>query len=383
MLSFVTIVTIIASANMFGQSYLITHGAPGNETRTAIYYIADTGLRNFQMGDAAAMSYVLTIFLMLLSVVVFWLFRERKDAMSSVTQAAAGTGVHDSRPTTVAGSVRQPARAQAVLRYVLLVVLALLFISPLVFMLVTSFKTRVRGGRRPADLDPQPADHAGLQQHPRVPSGTPVLRWFANSLIAAAANAVLVVVTAALAAYPLARMRVPRPERRASALIIATLFVPPVILIIPNYLIVGRLKWLDTASRSSSPRRPAPSACSSCASSSSRCRRSWRRPPVLDGANRFQIFTQVVLPLSRPALVTLAVLAFLTNWNDFLWPVYVLFSPETQTLPAGLSTLQSANNVRYDLLMAGAVIASVPVLILYCFAQRFIIEGVSRSGLKG
>ena len=103
----------------------------------------------------------------------------------------------------------------------------------------------------------------------------------------------------------------------------------------------------------------------------------------LDGANRLQIFTRVVLPLSKPALVTLALLAFLTNWNDFLWPVYVLFSPEAQTLPAGMSTLQSANNVRYDLLMAGAVIAGLPVLLLYAVAQRFIMEGVSRSGLKG
>ena len=77
-LAFVTMVTIIASANMFGQSYLMTKGAPGTETRTAIYFIADTGLRNFQMGDAAAMSYVLTVALMLLSVGVFWLFRERK-----------------------------------------------------------------------------------------------------------------------------------------------------------------------------------------------------------------------------------------------------------------------------------------------------------------
>ncbi len=78
-LAFVTMVTIIASANMFGQSYLMTKGAPGTETRTAIYYIADTGLRNFQMGDAAAMSYVLTLLLMLLSVGVFWLFRERNE----------------------------------------------------------------------------------------------------------------------------------------------------------------------------------------------------------------------------------------------------------------------------------------------------------------
>jgi multiple sugar transport system permease protein len=76
-LSFVTMVTILASANMFGQSYLMTRGAPGAETRTAIYYIADTGLKNYQMGDAAAMSYVLTIVLVVLSIGVFWLFRER------------------------------------------------------------------------------------------------------------------------------------------------------------------------------------------------------------------------------------------------------------------------------------------------------------------
>ncbi|WP_228404410.1 carbohydrate ABC transporter permease [Pseudarthrobacter sp. L1SW] len=78
-LSFVTIVTLIASVNMFGQSYLMTQGGPGRETRTAIYQIAETGLRNFSMGSAAAMSYVLTLFLMALSLIVFWLFREKRD----------------------------------------------------------------------------------------------------------------------------------------------------------------------------------------------------------------------------------------------------------------------------------------------------------------
>ncbi|HEU4911417.1 MAG TPA: carbohydrate ABC transporter permease, partial [Actinomycetes bacterium] len=104
---------------------------------------------------------------------------------------------------------------------------------------------------------------------------------------------------------------------------------------------------------------------------------------LIDGANRFTVFWRIVLPLSKPALVTLGLLAFLTNYNDFLWPVYVLFSPEVQTLPAGLATLQSANSVRYDLLMAGAVVASVPVLLLYLASQRYIIEGVSRAGVKG
>ena len=79
---FVTMVTIIASANMFGQSFIMTKGAPGQETRTAIYYIAETGLQNFQMGEAAAASWLLTLMLMLLSVLVFFVFRERGGARS-------------------------------------------------------------------------------------------------------------------------------------------------------------------------------------------------------------------------------------------------------------------------------------------------------------
>ena len=91
-LTFVTINTLIASANMFGQSYIITQGAPGRETRTAIYQIAETGLRNFQMGDAAAMSYVLTFFLMVVSVIVFWLFREKKEKPMPQEPSAAREG---------------------------------------------------------------------------------------------------------------------------------------------------------------------------------------------------------------------------------------------------------------------------------------------------
>jgi multiple sugar transport system permease protein len=91
----------------------------------------------------------------------------------------------------------------------------------------------------------------------------------------------------------------------------------------------------------------------------------------------------VVLPLSKPALATLAVLAFLTNWNDFLWPIFVLFSAENLTLPAGLGLLQGAYVTDYPVIMAGALLASVPALILFVAAQRHIIAGVSRSGLKG
>jgi multiple sugar transport system permease protein len=268
-----------------------------------------------------------------------------------------------------------------VLRYLGLSVLGLIFISPLLFMLVTSFKTRIEAAAVPPTWVPK---EPTAQAYDSVinSSGTPVLQWFVNSMISASANAALVVATAALAAYPLARMSFVG-KRIVFSLIIATLFVPPVILIIPNYLIVGELQWLDTLVAVIVPTAASAFGVFFLRQFFLSLPQELEEAAVLDGANRWQVFFRVILPLSKPALVTLAVLAFLTNWNDFLWPVYVLFSPEAQTLPAGLSTLQSANNVRYDLLMAGAVIASLPVLILYVFAQRFIIEGVSRSGLKG
>ncbi len=267
------------------------------------------------------------------------------------------------------------------IRYGALALLALVFVSPLLFMLSTSFKTRQESAQSPPTLWPHAPTLDAYGYILQAPD-TPVLRWFANSMVAASCNAFLVVATSALAAYALARMEF-RGRRLVFAMIIATLFVPPVILVIPNYEIVGRLYWLDTLIAVIVPTAANAFGVFFLRQFFVGLPKELEESAFLDGANTWQVFSRVVLPLARPALATLALLAFLTNWNDFLWPVYVLFSPTSQTLQAGLSTLQSANNVRFDLLMAGAVIASVPVLVLYAFAQRFVIEGVSRSGLKG
>ena len=273
-------------------------------------------------------------------------------------------------------------KVRRVLRYVVLTLLALAFISPLIFMLVTSFKTRGEAASLPPTWWPSPFSTDAYGTVTGTGTETPVLRWFTNSMIAATLHAFLVVATSAMAAYALARMEF-RGKKIVFGMIIATLFVPPVILIIPNYLIVGQLFWRDTLIAIIVPTAASAFGVFFLRQFFIGLPLELEEAARLDGANRWQVFWKVVLPLSRPALVTLAMLSFLTNYNDFLWPVYVLFSPENQTLPAGLSTLQSANAVRYDLLMAGAVVASVPVLVLYLAAQRFIIEGVSRSGLKG
>ena len=266
-------------------------------------------------------------------------------------------------------------------RYGLLFLLSVLFISPLVFMVGTSFKTPAGAQATPPSLFPTSPT---TQAYDRIlnAADTPVFQWFLNSLLSATAHAVLVVATSALAAYALARMEF-RGKKIVFATIIATLFVPPVILVVPNYEIVARLFWLDTLTAVIVPTAASAFGVFFLRQFFISLPRELEEAAYLDGANRWQIFWKVIVPLSKPALATLALLSFLSNWNDFLWPVYVLFSGEKQTLQSGLATLQSANSVRYDLLMTGALLASVPVLLLYLLAQRFIIEGVSRSGLKG
>lgn len=288
----------------------------------------------------------------------------------------------DSNGLSTAKDRRTPGQRWArVIQYVLLGLLALIYISPMLFMLVTSFKTTADAAGIPPTWIPNPFSTQAYETI-LTATGTPVLTWFVNSMIAAALHALLVVVTASLAAYPLARMQF-RGRGVVFAIVIATILIPPVILIIPNYLIVSGLGWLNTLVAIIVPTAASAFGVFFLRQFFLSLPGELEEAALIDGANRWNIFLRVILPLSRPALATLALLAFLTNWNDFLWPVYVLFTADVQTLPAGLATLQSANAVRYDLLMAGAVIASVPVLALFVFLQRFIIEGVSRSGLKG
>jgi multiple sugar transport system permease protein len=265
--------------------------------------------------------------------------------------------------------------------YGVLGLLTLLFISPLIYMISTSFKTTADAASpTPQWIPSNPTTQAFASILGN--EGTPVVRWLVNSLLAAGLQTLLIVATASMAAYALARLEF-RGKRPLFALIIATLFIPPVILLIPNYLITGWLGWLDSLAAVIVPGAAGAFGVFFLRQFFLGLPRELEEAAYIDGAGRFRTFFTIILPLSRPALVTLAMLSFLTNWNDFLWPVYVLFSPENQTLPAGLATLQNANAVRYDLLMAGAVIASVPVLVLYAAAQRYVVEGVSRAGLKG
>lgn len=262
-----------------------------------------------------------------------------------------------------------------------MVILALTFAVPLLWMYITSFKTIEDSRSIPINIIPGSLTLRAFKLI-FADSQNPVFQWALNSLIAATAHAVLVLVVASMAAYALARMKF-RGQGFMLGLIISTLFVPGFIFLMPNFLLMDRLGWLDTLWALIVPGAAGAFGVFFLRQFFVNIPRELEESALIDGANTWQILTKVVLPISRPALVTLGVLAFLANWNDFVWPIFVLFSPERMTLPAGLAGLKGAYNIDYPVVMAGATIASVPVLILYIFVQRYIIEGVATSGLKG
>jgi multiple sugar transport system permease protein len=268
------------------------------------------------------------------------------------------------------------------LSYGVLILLTAVFVAPLLWMLSTSLKPNVETTRFPPTWIPEEFSGEGYSTILTTSTQTPVLLWFVNSVVAATAYMALVLITASLAAYALARMNF-RGKNIFFAAIIATLFIPPITFFTPNYLIVDTFGWLDTLWSVIVPPAAGGLGVFFLRQFFISLPRELEEAALIDGANRLQIFLRVILPLSKAPLATLALLMFLINWNEFLWPVYILFTPESQTLPPGLATLQGAYTTNYTVIMAGGVIASIPVLIVYIIAQRYIIEGIARSGIKG
>lgn len=265
--------------------------------------------------------------------------------------------------------------------YAMLTALALSFLLPLVWMVLTSFKTPYDASR-PHSVLPKPFTTGAYHPLLHWDGQAPVLRWFVNSAIVSTITTALVVCTATAAAYALARFRFPG-RRIVYGMVIGTLFVPSFMFLIPNYLIIDNMGLLDTKAALILPAVGSAFGVFFLTQFFTTLPAEYEEAALIDGANQWQIFRRVMLPLAQPALSTLAVLTFLASWNDFLWPVYVLFHTQNLTLPAGLPLLQDANIADVPLIMAGAALASVPAIIVFVVAQRKIIASVASTGLKG
>lgn len=261
----------------------------------------------------------------------------------TVTPTSADRAV-STAPTAPHGPVRRrrkPVKPSQILFWVVMGLLTPAFVGPLLYMLLTAFKSNVESRSLPPTFFPTEPSLNAFKLLLFGDSANPVLLWAVNSVVAATAHAALVVVISSMAGYALARMEFPF-KKLIFGMIISTLFVPGFIFLMPNFLMLNRLGWLDTLWALIIPGAAGAFGVFFMRQFFSSLPVALEESARIDGANAFRVFFSIVLPNARPAIVTLAVLSFLANWNDFVWPIYVLFSSERLTLPVGLSKLQGA-----------------------------------------
>ena len=276
-------------------------------------------------------------------------------------------------------------RVQTIALTLALGLLAVIWLAPIVWVM-TSLKLTADIVRLPPEWIPWPVTLEHYQEVLFSSSRTARIgRAFGNSLVIALGAVVIVVVTAAMAAYPLARMRFPGRDL-VFTLLVGSLMIPNAVVLVPQYVLVQQLGWLSTYQG-----LIVPEAAMTFAFGVFLLRQFFVTMPGdleeaarIDGANTWQIFSRIVLPLSQPVLAALAIFAFRSAWNDFLWPLIAVNKPEMFPLPVALALLRSAySSESYGPIMAGAALSALPLLVVFIVANQRIVEGVRVSGLKG
>ena len=267
-----------------------------------------------------------------------------------------------------------------------LLALAVLWLAPIAWVVVTSLKPSENIVRLPPEWIPWPATGAHYGEVLWGSSRTARIgRAFLNSLVVAVGSVVVVLATSAMAAYPLARMRFPGRDLIFGVLV-GSLMIPNAVLLVPQYVLTQRIGWLSTYQG-----MIVPEAAMLFAFGVFLLRQFFLTMPreledaaLIDGAGPWQVFSRIVLPLSQPVLAALAIFAFRSAWNDFLWPLIAVNKPEMFPLPVALALLRSAySSESYGPIMAGAALSALPLLVVFIVANRRIVEGVRLSGLKG
>jgi multiple sugar transport system permease protein len=269
---------------------------------------------------------------------------------------------------------------------VALLALAVLWLSPIAWVVVTSLKPAPDIIRLPPEWIPWPPTGAHYHEVLLGSSRTARIgRAFVNSLVVATGSVILVLATSAMAAYPLARMRFPGRDL-VFALLVGSLMIPNAVLLVPQYVLTQQLGWLSTYQG-----LIVPEAAMIFAFGVFLLRQFFMTMPreiedaaLIDGAGPWQVFSRIIIPLSQPVLAALAIFAFRSAWNDFLWPLIAVNKPEMFPLPVALALLRSAySSESYGPIMAGAALSALPLLVVFVVANRRIVEGVRLSGLKG
>lgn len=274
-----------------------------------------------------------------------------------------------------------PRPAWQIVLYIPLVIGLILMATPFVWTIFSSFKTNGDIFRAPVELLPRVWT---LDNYRRLLSGEqiPFLRQFANSTIIAVTQTLLTVALASLAGFAFAKYEF-AGKRLLFALTLVTLTIPFEVTIVPLFQLMVNIHWLNTYQSVI-----VPSALN--AFGVFFMRQTMLSVPSelldaarIDGATEFGIYWRIALPLARGGLAVLALLSFLNAWNEYLWPLIALRSPDKFTLPIGLATLSGLYKVEWGMIMAGAVLTTLPVLAIFVWTREHLISGLTTGAVKG
>jgi multiple sugar transport system permease protein len=287
------------------------------------------------------------------------------------------------RPAAVA---RRRARARRRRRwgdrlvlYALALIAFVILAGPLLWMISSSLKTQGEVLANPPSVlpsDPQWGNYS--QVFRQVPFG----RYLLNSLLVASVVTVVALLFHSMAAYSLARLRFPGRQAIFMA-ILSTLMVPFTVIVIPLFVIVDWLGWVDTYAGLIIPMIPHAFGIFLLRQFYLSLPRELEEAAIVDGASLVRVYWHIVLPLSRPILAALGVFFFLANWNNFLWPLVVTQSQELWVVQLGIQQFTGQYGSQYHLIMAASTIAALPTLIMFFVFQKRLVEGIKMTGLKG
>lgn len=276
---------------------------------------------------------------------------------------------------------RKNSLSVTITKYFLLTVTLLLFVGPLVWLLSTMMKTKAETYKAPPAIFPEQLTFEAFE---RLFAVQPLMwRWIQNSFTISIIVVIGVVLSSSIVAYGFARFKTKYKDKLFSVVLV-TLMIPPSIMMIPSYVLYTRLGWIDTWLPLIVP------AWLGSAYYIFLFRQFFMSIPIeldeatyLDGGNRWTVYTRVIMPLSKPIIITTVILSFVNSWLDFLGPFLYLKDNMKFTLSVGLQLLIGQTSQDFPALAAGAFISIIPIGLLYFFGQRYIVEGVVLTGTKG
>ncbi|AWT43067.1 MULTISPECIES: carbohydrate ABC transporter permease [Streptomyces] len=258
-------------------------------------------------------------------------------------------------------------------------VVSAVFVAPVAAALFTSFKSEAEAAEIPPHWLPQ--DWTGQAWKALFETGN-ITDWFVNSLVVSVCVTTVVLLVSALAGYGFARTEF-RGKSVLMGVVMSGLMISPAVLGVPLFTTVQQMGMVDTYWGMILPQCAPAAMVYILYKFFQGIPRELEEAAFIDGAGRWRVFFTIILPLSRPSLAAVGIFTFIASWNNFLWPYMVTNNPDLMTMPNGIATVMNSYGIQWAQLMAGGLMAGLPLIIVFVFFQRQIVAGVAHTGLAG